>query len=280
MKNEKELVNKVKVLIEVAGFPKWLHHFGPKKYEFYQHAFALLIKQECKLSYRRLSKLLNSLGIKVPTYSALAKMSSKIPLEVWQDLLKATAKEKLNLVAIDSTGISRPLPSPYFYRRIDKPYPIETSLKLSIAIDTRTKKILSLRLRSKPSHDIKDAKYLINNLPSKPKKILADKGYDAEWLHQFCKAKGAKAIIPARNYGKMHGFTLRKKCSETFNKQVYNRRVMVESTFSAIKRKFGASVSSLTMKTKRAEAYCRAIIHNLTNLLNYIFNKAFVNHKF
>ena len=41
---------------------------------------ALLIKQECKLGYRRVSYLLRSLGFDVPTYSALAKMSSRIPV--------------------------------------------------------------------------------------------------------------------------------------------------------------------------------------------------------
>jgi len=114
---------------------------------------------------------------------------SKLPLVIWKKLLSATHNSRLNIVALDGTGLSRPLPSPYYYRRIDKPYPTEIPLKLSIAVDTRTKKILSLRLRAKRAHDIKDAKYLISHLKSKPVKIVADKGYDAEWLHQFSEHK-------------------------------------------------------------------------------------------
>jgi len=202
MDKKNKLINKVKGLIKKAGIPRWLHHYGPKKYLFWHHALALIIKQECRLGYRRVSNLLRSLGFKVPTYSALAKMAKRVPLMMWQRLLSATINNNVNIVAIDGTGMSRPLPSPYYYKRIDKPYPVDIPLKLSIAVDTKTKKILSLRVRAKTAHDIKDAKYLIKRLPSKPRKIVADKAYDAEWLHKFCQKKGIKAVIPIRNYGK------------------------------------------------------------------------------
>jgi transposase len=263
MAKENKLVNKVKRLIKRAGCPRWLHHFGPKKYEFWQHAIALLIKQECKLGYRRVNRLFDMLGYVVPTYSALAKMAKRIPLSLWQRLLKTTNNAKTNIAAIDGSGMSRPLPSPYYYRRIDKPYPVEVPLKLSIAVDTKTKKILALRLRTKRSHDIKDAKYLIKRLPNKPNKIVADKAYDAEWLHQFCKKMGSTACIPTREKGKIKLFSLRRKCKENFNKRTYYRREIAESIFKAIKCKFGASISSTKISAQRAEVYCRAITHNI-----------------
>jgi len=164
MKKKAKLVNKVKRLLKRLGCPRWLHHFGPKKYEFWQHIVALFVKQECKLGYRRVSRLLDYLGFNVPTYSALAKMVKRIPLVLWQNILKLTASFKTYIVYIDGAGMSRPLPSPYYYRRIDKPYPVEIPLKLSMAVDTKRKKIVILRLRSKTAHDIKDAKYLVNRL--------------------------------------------------------------------------------------------------------------------
>jgi hypothetical protein len=269
MSKQNRLVNKVKHLIRRAGLPRWLHRFGPKKYEFWHHALALIVKQECKLGYRRVSRLLNWLGIMVPTYSALAKMFKRLDWRIWQILLNATNNQKLNLVAIDGSGISRPLPSPYYYRRIDKPYPVEIPLKLSIAVDTRTKKILSLRLRAKSAHDIKDAKYLIRNLPSRPRKLIADKGYDANWLHKYCHENSIVSIIPARDYGKNkipRAMAHRNKGKRDFNIRTYHRREIVESVFGAFKRKFGASVSSLSAHTRRAEIYCRAIAHNIISL--------------
>ena len=275
MVNETKLVNKVKRLIRRAGLPKRLHHFGPKKYEFWQHGIAYIVKQECKLGYRRVSKLLRGLGFSVPCPSAICTSFKKLPSSIWERLLQATTGCKVYIAAIDGSGMSRTLPSPYYVRRIDKPYPVEIPLKTSIIVDTRTKKILAVRLRAKPAHDVKDVKYLLKRLKKKPNKLVADKAYDAEWIHRHCHALSIQAMIPMRNYGTKkiyRGKSLRKRAQKHFNKITYHRREIVESVFSAIKRKFGASVSSLSAHTMRAEMYCRAITHNLflkfTDFLN------------
>ncbi len=275
MKTKEKLVKKVKRLVKQAGLPRYLNHFGPKIYEFWEHALAFLVKQECKLGYRRVTQLLRGLGRNCPCPSALCMSFHRIPLPLWQQILAVTARMKVNIVAIDGSGMSRMLPSPYYYRRIDKPYPIEIPLKVSIAIDTRTKKILAIRLRSKKAHDIRDVKYLLKRLPVKPNKLVADKGYDAEWVHKFCKSIGITAVIPMRNYGTKlipRKRKLRVLCKKSFNKKTYHRREMAESVFSAIKRKFGASVSSNKFSAQRAEMYCRAITHNIISLFRTILN--------
>ena len=278
MEKETKLINKVKRLIRKVGLPRWLHRFGPKKYEFLDHAIAYIIKQECRLGYRRVTRLLRWLGFKCPCPSALCMSFNKLPSGLWQLLLKATANNKPHIIAIDGSGMSRPLPSPYYYRRIDKPYPIEVPLKLSISVDTRTKKILSLRLRAKNRHDIKDAKYLIKQLQRKPRKLVADKGYDANWLHKYCHSLSITAIIPARNYGHKkiprYNTKHRKLGMRLFNKRTYGRREIIEATFSSIKRKFGASVSSVKFSAQRAEMYCRAITHNIMSYLSGLFERS------
>jgi transposase len=263
MGKEVKLVNKVKRLLKRANISRWLHHFGPKKYEFYQHALAFLVMRECRLGYRRVSRLLNDLGHKTPSYSALAKMAGRMPNYIWNKLLEMSNTQKLNIIAIDGSGLSRPLPSPYYYRRIDKPYPVDIPLKHSIAVDTRTRKIVAVRIRAKNSHDIKDSKYLIRRIPSKPRCLVADRGYDAEWLHKFCNELGIRACIPLRDYGKSkhNNWSLRRQAK--FDRRTYKRRQTVEAVFSATKRKFGASISSIKVHTRRAEIYCRAIAHNI-----------------
>ena len=201
MEKKEKLVNKFKRLLKKVGCPRWLHKYGPKKYLFLHHITALLLKQECKMSYRRISNLLRGLGVKCPCYSALWHCMARMPLALWQRILAATITQLPYIMAIDGTGMSRTLPSPYYYWRIDKPYPVEVPLKLSIAVDTKTKKILALRLRAKKAHDIMDAKYLINRSPQ-ANWLVADKAYDANWLHEFCKQKGMNCNIPLRKKGK------------------------------------------------------------------------------
>ncbi|MBS3161570.1 hypothetical protein J4476_02655, partial [Candidatus Woesearchaeota archaeon] len=88
---ENKLFKKVKYLLKRIGAPRWIHHFGPKTYEFEQQATALLLKETFKFSFRRTSNILSMLGFKVPSYSALCKMRKRIPLWIWNSLLKLTA---------------------------------------------------------------------------------------------------------------------------------------------------------------------------------------------
>lgn len=263
MVKESRRVKKIKRMLRKACLPRWLHRFGPKKYEFWQHILALLIKQECKLSYRRVCVLLQELGFEVPSYSALCKSLKRIPLAIWQALLAVTASIP-RIVALDGTGMSRSLPSPYYCRRIDKPYPVEVPLKLSIAVDTKTKKILALRLRAKRAHDIKDAVYLLKKIP-KPIKVVGDSAYDAEWLYEKLWMKGIQPVVKIRRNAKW-GF-YRHKVKKHFKQRTYNRRSMVESVFHSTKTKFGPNLKSLRIKAQRAEMYCRAIAHNTIRAL-------------
>ena len=81
-------------------------------------------------------------------------------------------------------------------------------------------KILSLRLRQKYCHDIKDAKYLVKRLPEKPQIILMDKGYDSEQLHKFFASQKIRSIAPVRkNWAKGQ---LRKKLKDNFPQKLYN----------------------------------------------------------
>ena len=276
MEKKAKLIHKVKRLLRRAGLPRWLHHFGPKKYEFWHHALALLIRQECKLGYRRVTSLLRGLGFSVPCPSALCMSAKRIPLSIWQRILQSTLSVP-HLAAMDGSGISRPLPSPYYYRRIDKPYPVEVPLKLSILVDTRTKKILSLRLRAKRAHDIKDAAYLLKRAPA-PRCLVADKAYDAEWLHQLCNNLGIRVCIPRRMWSKPRVGVTRLRYTARFNQRTYGRREIVESVFSALKRKFGASVSAVTISAQRAEMYCRAIAHNIFWLIGLFERCLFIQN--
>ncbi len=261
MKKETRLVNKVKRLLRRLGHPRWLHHFGPKTYEFAEHLSALLIRFFCKLSYRRTKQLLNLLDIRCPSKSSLQRTAKKLNANFWQKILNATSGFSY-LVAIDATGFSRENPSYYYLKRIDGKMP-KVPVKLSVAFDTRKKKFCAAKIRVLPAHDIKDAKFLLQK--SKPKILVADKAYDALWIHKLCQKLGAKACIPIRKWGKSkhRNFGLRIRAAKKFNARTYNRRQLVEAGFSALKRKFGASVSSKSVRTIRTEVYGRLVCHNL-----------------
>lgn len=263
MKKEVKLVNKIKRLLKRLGCPRWLHRFGPKTYELYQHLSALLVRYYCKgLSYRRTTKLLDLLGFRCPSKSALQYNSKKIPSWLWNKAVEITSGINHYIIAIDSTGLSRTNPSYYYLKRIDGKMP-KIPIKLSAALNTKTKKFCAAKIRVLPSHDIKDAKYLV--MKSKPKIIVADKGYDANWLHKFCSENKIEAHIPMRNNGKVriHNMSCRRKAAKLFRKRTYSRRELIESGFFSFKQKYGSSVNSKSARTIKAEVYGKIICHNL-----------------
>ena len=282
MTKTSRLVNKIKCLLKRAAVPRWLHHFGPKKYQFWQHFLALLIKQELNLSYRRACALLSDFGFKIPTYSALCKIAKRLPLRLWQALLKATVGLKsIAAAAIDSTGFTRTNPSGHYIWRIDRRKPIKQAVKVSILADAGSKKILTARIRALPAHDIRDAKYLINRASAMPFILLGDSAYDAESLYEFCYDKNIIAIVKPRKNVK-RGF-YRHKMWRFYTEELYHKRSCVEAVFSRLKRLYGGSVRCRTARTQRAELFCRMIVYNLSifllKFLSFlelfeIFNKA------
>lgn len=260
MKKENQIINKVKHLLRKIGAPKRLHRFGPKIYELWQHVFALFIKANCRLSYRRTTKFLRSLGFNVATKSTLQRYSAKLFLPFWQKLLSLSAPEVTDLVSLDGTGLERTCASNHYVHRIGLEKPYCKGFHFSILIGENNK-ILSLRLRKNYGRDTKDVKILFNNLKQKPKIALMDKGYDAEWIHEFLEKQGIHSIAPTRKNARTGKY--RKILKKNFPQKLYNKRSRVESTFHAFKQKYGSNISSHKIASARSEVYCKAILHNI-----------------
>jgi len=274
MNKENKLVKKVKRLLRRLGCPRWLHHFGPKTYEFYEHLCALLIRFFCRLSYRRVKQLCDLLGRRCPSKSALQYTAKKLSASFWQKVLQTTSSAP-HLIAIDSTGLSRTNPSYHYLRRIDGKLP-KVPVKLSVAFDTRKKKYCAAKIRVLPAHDIKDAPQLLTQ--SRPKIVVADKAYSSEALYRHAAALGTLLMVPQKKNAR-HGLW-RVTMQRQFRLRTYNRRQIVEASNSSLKRKFGSSVSSKTVRTIRTEVYGRLACHNLLGRLLRLLGQSLIIFSF
>jgi hypothetical protein len=136
------------------------------------------------------------LGFIIPTYSALCKSRKRIPLFLWNSALKLTAGIRHKRVAIDSTGFSKTNPSFHYIKRVDRKIPTRSYIKQSTLFDIEKKKIIDIRIRSKPRHDCKDAEYLIKR--NHFEELFGDSSYDAEFIHELCFELGIKTIIKSK----------------------------------------------------------------------------------
>ena len=260
MKKEVKLARKIKLLLKQLNQREYLHHFGPKKYKLFQHIFALMLMQICKMSFRRVENFSVLLDVKVPTYSALCKGRKRIPMKLWNSFLRLTSGFGHNSVAVDSTGFSRTNPSFYFVKRIDSKNPVKRYAKLSVFFDLPTRRFIALKIRVKPRHDIKDVNYLLKRVSPK-EKLFGDSAYDAESLHKKCFEMKIQTIIKPRKNVK-RGF-YRREQMKNYSEKIYHQRSLIESGFGSLKRKYGGSVFGKSFKSINSEIYCKAICHNL-----------------
>lgn len=258
-RKEIKIIKKLSKKLKQLNQREYLHHFGPKKFLFVQHAFALLMKESLKCSFRRCVKILKMFDVITPTYSALCKSRKRIPISLWNSLLKLTSENHSGFVAVDGTGFSRTNPSFHYLKRIDGKSP-RGFAKLSAFFDIVRKKFLAIRVRSKPRHDMKDAKHLLKKV-SRIKKLFGDSAYDAESLHEICFEKQIQTIIkPRKNVRRGH---FRKKQMKNYSEKEYHQRSLIESGFGSLKRKYGGNVQARKAKNVKAEIYCKAICYNL-----------------
>jgi len=259
-RKELKIIKRFSKILKQLNCREYLHHYGPKKYKFISHAFALMMKEVLRASFRRCEAILKLFEIEVPTYSALCKCRKRIPFEIWNSLLKLTSGEKHEVLAIDGTGFSRTNPSYHYIKRINRREPVKSFAKLSTLFDVVKKKFTALKVRIKPRHDMKDVNYLLK-MSSPKEKLLGDSAYDAESLHENCYWRGIQLIVKPKK--KVRRGWARKKNIKIYSEKVYHQRSLIESGFGSLKRKYGGGVSGKGLRSVRVEIYCKALAHNL-----------------
>ncbi len=266
MKKDDILIKKVFCLLKRVGAPTHLNEVGPKTYSLAEKLYVLFLRAEWKASFRRTAKLCKDLNIRCPSKSTLHYALKGIPWNFIKNMLKATITRQPHLAAIDGSTLSQGRLSDYYVLRAGINRKERPETKISIFTDTRNRKILSARFRKKVRHDIKDVKYLLKESPVKPAKLVADKGYDAEWFRKFLALQGIDCCIPTKGKVRRGYYRKRSKC----DKRTYRRRSTVECSFFRLKQLYGRSVNCVKARTMRAEVLLRMILYNLSLILNRI----------
>ena len=258
---EGRIIRKIKRLLKRAKLGPYLHRFGPKKYEFWVHFFCLLLKQACKMGYRRASKFLRELGFKVPSYSASCKCLKRLTVQQVELLLQTTNEFKKTLVAAtDGMYHSQNNPSFAYLKRVKRGLPRKTTQSVGV-YDTRRKKWLTVKTRRKAIGEYKLAKKAMTKLVTTIAILVGDKGFDINKFHKFLKEQDIKAIIPVKK-GVHRGF-YRNRARKNWRKRTYNRRSVIESAISRLKRLYGGYLYSHKTIQQRKEVLLRMIADNL-----------------
>ena len=262
-----------------AGHPRWAHKFGPKRLQTWMLCLGLIVKQVYQLSYRRAMKFLDEYYIIKLHWTTLQKAAKRLPKLIWQSLLGATISgDKVYLAAGDGTGFSRSGPSHHYLKRIDRTGPIGRPVQMICMIDVEKRKFLAGTFFAKPHGEAKRIPHLHKQSPVKPDVLLLDKGFDAEWLHQWLDDNGTFTVAPVRKNCRRGKH--RKVMRDCMDWYLYWQRNIVECLFSALKRLFGSTVKSHKMPMINAEMFCRLLAYNIGAILKETFYRAPLTKKF
>lgn len=241
----------------------------------------LVLKCYLKTTYRGVLDIIATsevlrriLGLegKLPHFTTLQKFSerSQVP-QIVEAMISslgkagALAKGREQAAAMDSTGLATDIASPYFRSR--QGGQCRQHIKLSVVVWCTTLLPLGMSVSVGPSNDRKQAPALLCQAQGvgRPSQLLADAGYDANWIHQFCREQwGVESVIPP--FKKCQDGTARGKyrsqmTPEHLQERGYGKRWAVESFFSAMKRRIGSALNSRKHATMLAEAACKLLAY-------------------
>jgi hypothetical protein len=272
-------------LLKVAGISMvvcrrylaaYSHKKSPQRFTQAQLMTCLILRAYLKQTYRGIAEVLEvaptlcqKLGLqRVPKYSTLKKFEKRVANPA---LLDALLAEVLALVlqagdrqdaAMDSTGLS-PSPASVYYRgRAGKAS--RHFVKLAVVVTVGAMLAVAMRVSFGPSHDLRDAPWLLDAASRRlrPGTLYADKGYDAEWIHRFCRAHwGVRSVIPVvfrsadGRIATPYRHTLHPVPKD------YGRRWTVESFMSGLKRSTGGSLTARAPQSLLTEAALRVLAY-------------------
>ena len=215
----------------------------------------------------------------IPDFTTINRRINKLDIKIKEnDNKNKEFEDEYIVIAIDSTGIKVTNRGQWmrekWHIKNRKGY-----LKIHIAVDVKTKKILSIKVTDEYVHDSKALPELVENLIESDKKItigklFADGAYDGNDIFRNLGDNGILPCIKVRKNSRVRwkkGNILRnlsvlaqKKDLQKWKDSVsYGQRWIVETVFSCIKRMFGEYVYSVKLKNMiQQEMMLKASLYN------------------
>lgn len=276
--------NKKNILLEVASLSMTIsrkyvepcsHPQSPRKFTQSQLLTMLVLRAYLKTTCRGVIEILETSDQlqkrlkpkRLPHYSTLKYFADRSQvLEIIDKMLADIIKEfspDAEEATLDSTGMETSSMSAHYRTRSGKSR--KKYVKLSVCVLVGTMLPAGLVVSWGPYNDKREAKPLLAKTKSvtQPQRLFADKGYDAEWVHEFCREDwDVESIIPPavhRSDGSVGGHYRSQMTDEVLKEKGYGKRWIVESFMSGLKRTTGSGLSARSEKALFVEAGLRVL---------------------
>jgi transposase len=253
------------------------NHLGQKIYSEFQKLMCCLLYNRSKRSYVRFVDELHEslwprwLGLRdIPGKSSVQRWMKQTPGRLIQKFSRKLLPQKPMLLAIDATGVDSWRRSRHYERRIGEehmPY-----AKLDVIIDVDSKMVVDHVLRIKPRHETVAATLMLKRSQFSDVRLLGDKAYDSEPLHELARARGIELYAPVRSSPlKRPRGRYRRQCAK--GALDYPRRNVVESFMHTLKSVHCPALKSRHHWMKKKEIAIALLLHNLERKIQTIITQ-------
>jgi len=259
--------------------PLYAHKFSPKRFTLPQLAACVLLKEYRQLDWRGIEALLElspplrqCLRLQaVPDHSTLWRFAQRWLKtsrlgQLLEQVLRALDLPAVN-VAVDSTGLDPGRTSSYFMARRQARRRRKRYVKISLGVVVGPLVAAGAVADWGPCSDKVELPSLLaqTHRRVRVRELYADKGYDAEWVHVWCRqGAGIRSWIPVarcRADGTAGGYW-RGRMARGLPPR-YGRRWAAESFISWMKRVVGPWLRSRHPRRQLREALLKVVAYSI-----------------
>jgi hypothetical protein len=213
----------------------------------------------------------------IPDFTTISRRINKLDIQIKEDNKDEEFEDEYIVIAMDSTGIKVTNRGQWMKDKWNvrkKGY-----LKIHIAVNVKSKKILSIKVTDEHVHDSKALPELVEDIIKSNKKItigklFADGAYEGNDIFRYLSAdNGILPCIKVRKNARVRWkkgnflrnlsvLTQRNDLQRWKDSVSYGQRWIVETVFSVIKRMFGEYVYSVILKNMIQEMTLKASLYN------------------
>jgi transposase len=275
------------------------YSFGRPRLPLADVVFGLALKSYTTMSGRRFMSALREtetkeLLEKSPSFASNARYLENPELTPLLKNLIEQSASPLRAVetdfAVDSSGFSTTTYNRWFDHKYGKNRSKQTWVETHVMCGVKTHIVTSVEATPYESADNKQLPALVNRTAQTftINEVSADKAYTDRRNFHAVQAVGGTAFIPFRvnstgmgdHHHKFDGLWYRMWHFYNFNREAflahYHKRSNVETAFSMIKAKFGASVRAKTPIAQVNEVLCKILCHNICVLIQSIYELGLV----
>jgi hypothetical protein len=221
----------------------------------------------------------------IPDYTTINRRINRLDIKIKEDDKNRKFEDEYIVIAIDSTGIKvtnrgQWMQDKWNVRNNKKGY-----LKIHIAVDVKSKKILSMKVTDEHVHDSKELPELVDNIIKSDDmttttttttigKLFADGAYEGNEIFRYLEDNGILPCIKVRKNARVRWkkgnilrnlsvLTQRNDLQKWKDSVSYGQRWIAETVFSCIKRTFDREyVYSVKFKNMIQEMMLKASLYN------------------